>query len=185
MLAEDIAVDVLRIHLVLVSQDATETIGLQHGAGAQDEVAGVVELSGNNIGCHIQRVGDHDDHGLFRVLHDLAHDGAHDLGVGASQLQAVRSLARADGGASGDDDDVGIAAILIGAQMELDVGAVNAGSSMAGVFSLAPSFVLVQVDQSDFRCELEVSDLVSNGGADVAGTDDDDFSSVVHVVKTP
>jgi hypothetical protein len=56
---------------------------------------------------------------------------------------------------------------------------------MAGVFSLAPSFVLVQVDQSDFRCELEVSDLVSNGGADVAGTDDDDFSSVVHVVKTP
>ena len=66
--------------------------------------------------------------------------------------------------------------------MEFDVGAVNAGSSMAGVFRLAPSFVLIQVNQSDFRCELEVSDFVSNGRADVAGTDDDDFSSVVHVV---
>ena len=185
VLAEDIAVDVLRIHLVLVSQDATETIGLQHGAGAQDEVAGVVELSGNNIGCHIQRVGDHDDHGFLRVLHDLAHDGAHDLGVGASQLQAVRSFARADGGASGDDDDVGITAILIGAQMELDVGAVHAGSSMAGVLGLAPSLVLVEVDESHLGSQLEISDLVGYGGTYIAGTDDNDFSSAVHFSKTP
>ena len=66
--------------------------------------------------------------------------------------------------------------------MELDVRAVDAARRMAGVDSLAPRLVLIEVDESDFRSELEVCNLVGDGGADVAGADDDDLSSVVHCV---
>ena len=52
---------------------------------------------------------------------------------------------------------------------------------MAGVLGLAPGLVLVQVDEGDLGGELEVSNLVGYGGAYVAGTDDNDFSSVVHL----
>ncbi len=35
---------------------------------------------------------------------------------------------------------------------------------MAGVDSLAPRLVLIEVDESDFRSELEVCNLVGDGG---------------------
>ena len=185
VLAENIAVDVFRIHEVLIGEDAAETIGLQHRARAEDEVARIIELVGNDVRSDIERVRDHDDHGFLRVLHDLTEDGAHDLGVRASQLQAIRRLTRADGRTSRDDDDVCIIAVAVVTEMELDVRAVDAGRSVAGVESLALGLSLVEVDECDLRSELEVCDLVGNGGTDVAGTDDDDLSSVVHGKNTP
>ena len=182
VLAEHEAADVLRVHLVLVREDTAETIRLEHRARAEDEVAGIIELRGKNIRRHIERVRDRDDHGLFRALDDLAHDGSHDLRVRASELQAVRRLARADGRASRDDDDVCVFAVIIVAEMELDVRAVDAARRMAGIDSLAPRLVLVEVDERDFGRELEVRNLVGDGGADIAGADDDDLSSVVHCV---
>lgn len=65
------------------------------------------------------------------VRFTIAHDGAHDFGIRASQFQAVRRLARADGQASRDDDDIGIFAVIIVAKVELDVRAVDAGCSVA------------------------------------------------------
>ena len=56
---------------------------------------------------------------------------------------------------------------------------------MAGVLGLAPSLVLVEVDESHLGSQLEISDLVGYGGTYIAGTDDNDFSSVVHFSKTP
>lgn len=56
---------------------------------------------------------------------------------------------------------------------------------MAGIESFAGSLVNVQIDESDFRSELEVCNLVRNGGTDVAGTNDDNLSSVVHDLFTP
>ena len=185
VLTEDVAVDVLRIHLVLVSQDTAETIRLEHRARAEDEVARIIELRGNNVRSDIERVRDHDDHGLFRALDDLAEYGLHDFGVRASELQAIRRLTRADGRAGCDDDDVRIFAVIVVTEVELDVRAVNAARCMAGVNSLAPGFVLVEVDKSDFRCELEVCNLVRYSRTNVAGADDDDFSSVVHCFENP
>ena len=182
---ENITVDVLRVNLVLVSQDATETIGFEHRTGTEDEVARIIELRGNNISSNVKRVGDHDDHSFLRALNDFAHNGAHDLSIGASQLQAVRSFTRADGRACRDNDDVCIFAVFIVTEVELDVRAVDAARCMAGVLSFAPSLVFVEVDEDYFRSKLEVSDFVGNCGANVAGADDDDFSSVVQFVITP
>ena len=182
VLTENIAVDVLRIYLILVSKDTAETIRFEHRTRTNDKVARIIKLGGYNISSNIKRVRDHDDHSGFRALYDLAHNGLHDLGIRAGQFQAIRRLTRADGRTGRDNDDVCIFAVIVVAEMELDVRAVDAARCMAEVFCLAPSLVLIQVDQSDFRCKLKVSDLVGNGRADVAGTDDDDFSSVVHVV---
>ena len=59
VLAQYVAVDVLRVYAVLVGQDAAEPEGLQQGAGAQDLFPRIVEFSGYAVGSHIQRVRDH------------------------------------------------------------------------------------------------------------------------------
>ena len=53
--------------------------------------------------------------------------------------------------------------VAVDNKVEFDVGAVDAGRSMARIFSFAPSFVFVEVNQGNFRSELEVSDFVGNG----------------------
>ncbi len=116
---------------------------------------------------------------------ELAHYGAHDLGIGASQLQAVRSFTRADGRACRDNDDVCIFAVFVVTEVELDVRAVDATRCMAGVLSFAPSLVFVEVDEDYFRSQLEISNLVCNCRTNVAGADNDDFSSVVHLLLPP
>ena len=163
VLAEDEAVDVLRVHLVLVREDAAETVRLEHRARADDEVARIIELRREDVRRDVERVRDGDDDGLFRALDDLAHDGRHDFRVHAGELQAVRRLARADGRASRDDDDVRVFAVIVVAKVELDVRAVDAARRMARVDGFAPRLVLVEVDERDFRCELEVRDLVRDG----------------------
>ena len=181
VLAEDVAVDVFRIDFILIGEDATEAISLEHGAGAEDFLARIIELGADDVGRDIERVGDEDDDGFLGVLADIAEDGAHDLGVGAGELESVGSLTGADGRTGANDDDVGIFAdaVVVGGA-EFDVGGVDASGSVAGVGGFAPSLILIEVDEDDLGCELEVRNFVDDGGADIGSTDDDDLSAIVH-----
>ena len=124
MLAEHIAVDVLRVHIVVLREEVAETVGLEHRARAEDLLARIVELGRYDVGRNIEWVRDHDDHGFLRVFHDLREDGAHDLRVRARELQTVGRLSGQDRGSRRDDDERGVAAVLIRPRMDLDVRAV-------------------------------------------------------------
>ena len=180
VLTENIAVDVLRIDFVLVGKDTTEAIGLEHGAGAEDFLARIIELSADDVGCDIERVGDENDDGVLGALLNLTEDGVHDLCVGAGELKSVGSLARADRRTCADDDDVGAFAIIVVALMDFDIGGIDTRGGVAGIGSFAPSLIGIEVDEYDFGCELEVSDFVDDSGADVGSTDDDDLSAILH-----
>lgn len=125
VLAEHIAVDVLRIHIVVLRKEVAETVGLEHRARAEDLLARIVKLGRYDVGRNIERIRDHDDHGFLRVFHDLREDGAHDLRVRARELQSVGRLPGQDRGPRRDDDKRRIAAVLIRARMDLDVRAVR------------------------------------------------------------
>ena len=125
VLAEDVAVDVLRIHRIVLGEDVAEAIGLKHCAGAEDLFARIVELGRDDVGRDIERVRNHDNHGFLRVFHDLGEDGAHDLRVRARELQTIGRLAGQDGGSRRDDDERRVAAVLVCTRVNLDVRAVR------------------------------------------------------------
>ena len=49
---------------------------------------------------------------------------------------------------------------------------------MTGIQCLAACAIHIEIDQRDLRGKLEVRDLVEHGRADVARSDDDNFSPI-------
>ena len=49
---------------------------------------------------------------------------------------------------------------------------------MTGIQCLAACAIHIEIDQRDLRGELKVRDLVEHGRADVARSDDDNFSPI-------
>ena len=86
VLAEHVAVDVLRIHRIVFGEEVAETVCFEHCTRAEDLFARIVELGRDDVGSYIERVRNHDDHGFLRVFHDLREYGAHDLCVCAREL---------------------------------------------------------------------------------------------------
>ena len=160
--AEHVAMDVFGVDVVAVGQASAQAVCFKHGAGADDLFARVVELGRYVVRCDVERIGDHDDDGLFRVFYDFIHDAAHDLAVCLSEYQAVRRFTGLDAGAGRDDDGAGVFAVAVVAFVNVDVGAVEAGGHIAGIESFTDTLVFVDIDESDFGCELEIKQLGEN-----------------------
>ena len=187
--AENVAVDVLRVNFVLIGEDAAEAVSFEHGAGAHDEVGRISDFLsdfGDNIGRNVERVGDEDDDSLFGVLGNVAEDRVHDFCVGAGQFKSVGSFAGANRRTRADDDDVcTFADAVVAGCAEFDVGAVDASGRVAGVGCLTPCLILIQVNQANFRSELEVGEFVNDCRADVRSSDDNNFPAVTHLAFLP
>ena len=169
--AEDVAVNVFRVDFVFIGENAAEAVSFEHGAGAENQIARIADFisnSADDVSRNVERVGDEDNDGFFGVLGNGAEDRVHDFGVGAGKFQSVGSFARTNRRTRADDNDIGSRArAVVAGGAEFDIGAVNASGRVAGVGRFAPSFVLIEIDQNDFRCELEISEFVDDCRADV------------------
>ena len=106
MLAVDVRVDVLRADVEPAGQRGLQAAGVEDGAGADDVVFRHAGNLVEDVGQHVDRVGDDHIERVRRNRDDLGRDVLHDIDVDLRQLQpGLAGLARHAGR---DGDDVGI-----------------------------------------------------------------------------
>ena len=125
-----------------------------------------------HVGEDVHRVGNDDIGGVRAVLGDLRGDVLDDVDVGLGKVHAgLAGLAR---NAGGDDDDVRTGGALVGAGVD---GHRLRGQrrALTDVHGLAHSLLLIDVDDNDLVRRVLDRHHESDGGADVARSDDGDL----------
>ena len=120
----------------------------------------------------VERIGDHDDDAVGRVLDDLFDDSFDDVVVGFEEIVAAHAgLARKTGG---DDDDIAVGGAGIIAGRGGDAGGVSVGFGDGRGFDHVESFAgwraIENVGKDDVG-EFHVNDALRGSGADEAGAD--------------
>ena len=90
------------------SEYAFEAQGFERSSSAEETAGGITELGGCDIGCNIQRVGDHDEDGIAGVFRNVAHNLTDYVDILPGQNQPVQDTAWLDTGAGSTDDDISI-----------------------------------------------------------------------------
>ena len=177
MLAIDIGMDVLLGHLEVLRKIATQTGGVQNGAGADDLVLRNAGELTESIGHHVHRIADDDIQGIRSHGGNLGSDLLENIYIGLSQIQT--GLAGLAAHAGSDDHDLGVPSILIGSCDDgngfPETGALN------DVHNLAFQFILIDVNKNDIRSRIPLGESVCNGGANITCADHSNFTSHSHV----
>jgi hypothetical protein len=105
VLANDIAVDVLRVDVEAIGEEPAEARGVEVGAGADDAVGGQAGELVGDVGERVDGVGDDEQRGVRAVLHELRDDLFEERHVLLHERQPRLALALPR--ARGDDADVG------------------------------------------------------------------------------
>ncbi len=122
----------------------------------------------------VERVGDHDDHGVRRVADDLLGDLLDDLGVDLEQVHAAHP--RLAGQPGGDHDDVaaGGVGVVVGPD---DLGAIPLdGPRLVHVERQALGQPLDDVGHHDLVGDVGLGEPLDGGRAVLAGADDGDLA---------
>ena len=137
------------------------------------------------MNSNIKWIGNEDNYSIFRALLNLIEYGTHNLSISAGEFKSIRSFAWTNWRTCTDDDDISTLTVIIVTIMDFDIGAVDTCSCMAGISCLTPSLIFVEVNENDFRCKLEISNLVNNSGTNIGSTDDNDLSAIIHYLNPP
>ena len=137
----------------------------------------IAELRRRDIRRDVERIRDHDEDGIRRVLDDLCHDFAHDLRVLARERQALMAHARHDARTRRADDDI---RVLPAARMDVHARIEVSRERVHHIECLAVRDFLPNIDADDFRCEVQCDGLREHSGTDMAEAEDGEFLSTFH-----
>jgi len=174
MLAEDIGVDVVDINAAVVAEEVAEAGAIEDGAGADDAFfAAFPRVLDGGIGHDIDGIGGDEDDGGGSGCCDVRHNSAHDGGVTLNEVET--GLARFLGGASGDDDELGVS--VIGRFARIDGDSWEVGLAVDEVKNVPTGELFVLVNESDLIGDAALGKGVTIGGADSAGTNDNNLAA--------
>ena len=113
----------------------------------------------------IQRIRDHDEDGLRRVLHDLGHDLLHDLRVLAGQGQALMADTGLDARAGGADNDIRVLQVFPGAGVDVNACLKIRRHGMHHIQRLTVSDARLRINAHDLRCQMHRDGACEHGRA--------------------
>ena len=172
MLAVNAGMDILGADAEALSQFRLQTAGIQNGTGADDLALGQAGNLGKHIGQNINRIGNDDVVRIGSMGHNIGRHLLQDINVGLCQIQAGH--AGLSGHTTGDDDDIRAICILISAGTH--DGRRMERSALVNIHSLALCLLCVHVHQQDLGSNALDHQVIGNGSADTAGTDDGNFA---------
>jgi hypothetical protein len=125
----------------------------------------------SDIGHGIQRIGDNDQDGIWRILYNILRNLFDNLGVDGEQIIAAHSgLA---GNPCGDNNDVGISRILVIVGAD-DIGIKTLdGSGLAQVESFALRHAFNDINDADIPQLLGCSPVGRGGAYETSANDSD------------
>ncbi len=124
-----------------------------------------------HIGHDVRRVVSHNQNAVEAVFLQILADTLGDLRVDPDQFQT--GLSRFLGCPGGQNDDVGIPGIFIGARPDFHFGR-GVHQTVVEVHGLAPGFVLVHIHQDHFIDSGAVEHCIGKAHAYHAGADQHD-----------
>ena len=179
MLADNVCVNALDGDASLVSDQPTQTGGVQNGTGRQHAVCGQTGNLLGNDGENVTGVGDEHDDCVGCYGQDVRQQLLEDCDVCACQFEA--GLTGLLASTSGDDDHVAVA-------QQFDVVATGYGCfvcehcAVCDVQCFSVCALAVDVVQDDFVCGAADHSCVCGCATDAACTDDAELGGVVDTV---
>ena len=134
MFANLIGVDGLGIDVEVAGNAGAETGGVEDGARADDFLGGEAGKLHGIIGEDIHRVSNDKEDAVKAAVHDLLDHTFQNIGILLEEIHT--GLAGLLGGAGGDDDDIAIFGVFVGAVTYFDVAGGD-GKGVAKVHGFA------------------------------------------------
>ena len=171
--------DVLRADAEALCQHGLQTARVQNRTGANDLPLRQAGDLMENIGQHIDRVGDNDINGVGRHLDDLRRDILEDVDICLRQLKT--GLAGFSGHTGGNDYDIRIRSVFIftGA----DDGRRAERRALIDIHCLAEGLLLVDVHEKDLRGDALNHQIVCDRCADASRANDGNLAHKNHPFK--
>ena len=176
MLAQHEGMNVLLVHVQLLSQRGAQAGGIQLRARADNAALRDAGNLGEHIGQNVDGVADDDIDRIGSVLGDLLRDALQNVDVGLRQLKP--GLAGAAGNAGGDDHDVGIGRVRIIAGV--DINRLANRRRLINIHGLAQRLFLGDIDEQNLGRQALNSQRKADRRAYVAGADDSNLLAHVN-----
>ena len=173
MLAVHMGVDIPGADAEGFGQLRLEPRRIQNRAGTDDAVGRDAGDFMEHIRHDVHGIGDNDVNCVRGVFDHIGGNIPQDIHIGLRQLQP--GLTGFAGKTGGDDHHLGTSGIGIIAGP--DNGRRAEGGSLVNVHRLAKGFLLIDINEHDFRGNIGRHHVVCNGCANAARADDRDFVS--------
>ena len=139
--------------------------------GADDTAFGQTSFLLNDIGEHIDGIGDDDDDRIIRVLHNALGNLARDGDIALCEIET--SLPRLSSQAGGDDDDLCIGTIRIIALAHRDL--FMEGKAVVNIQRAAFCAIDGDIDHDDFRSGAAHGKGIDHRFADSSSSNDNNL----------
>ncbi len=167
MLADDVRVDGGRCDIFHLGEHVAVACGVENRTRADDALVRQAGSLPDRVGEQVDRVGGHEEDAVEAVLHDVAHDGVHDVDVLVHELQA--GLARLLSGAGANDDHGGVLAVFVGADRDAGTGR-GPNHAVVEVHHVAFELLLIDVNDGQVVDSALVHQCIRVGDSDIACT---------------
>ena len=182
--AEHVAIHVRGIDMIMLADDVLEAHRLKRRARAEKMPHRVAKLRRRYERRDVERVCDHDEYCVRRVLHDFRHDLAKHLCILTRECQTLMAHACEDARPSRADDDVRVLEVFPCARVDIHARVEVRRERVHHVERLAVRYLMANIYADDFRRELHCDSLRQNSRADMAETENGEFLITFHG-KTP
>ena len=180
MLAHAEGLDLLGVNVDDAREDAAQTHGVERGAGAKDVLARQAEVAVQVLGHDVGGVGDAEHDAVEAGVAHGAHDALEHLHGAAEHVEA--SLARPAAAARGEDDEVGVRAVGVVANVDVERVA-HAGGEVLEVHDLGLSGLAVDVEKHDLVYQVAEHQAQRDVAANATSADDDHLAGLVWLLN--